>query len=89
MTITAPGQNGALTFTGTSGQVVTIHMTGNTVASVTLRLLKPDGTQLGTIWGGGNFNLANQTLPTTGTYTIVIDPTNWEVGSMNISVTSP
>ncbi|MEK6302973.1 MAG: LamG-like jellyroll fold domain-containing protein [Acidobacteriota bacterium] len=89
VTIAVPGQNGALTFAGTSGQVVTIHMAGNTVASVTLRLLKPDGTQLGTIWGGGNFNLANQTLPATGTYTIVIDPTNWEVGSLNINVTSP
>jgi hypothetical protein len=89
VTITAPGQNGTLTFAGTAGQVVTVRMTGNTIPIVTLKLFKPDGSQLGTIWGSGNFNLANQTLPTTGTYTILIDPSTTSTGNANINVTSP
>jgi YD repeat-containing protein len=90
VTVTVPGQNGTVTFAGTSGQVVTIHLTGNSMSSTTtLRLFKPDGTQLGTIYGGGNFNLANQTLPVTGTYSIFIDPSGTGTGSANISVTSP
>jgi len=90
VTITVPGQNGTVTFAGTAGQVVTIHLTGSTMSTATtLRLFKPDGTQLGTIYGGGNFNLANQTLPVTGTYSILIDPSGTGTGSANINVTSP
>jgi hypothetical protein len=38
-----PGQNGTLTFTATAGQQVTVRMTGNTIASVKVRLFRPDG----------------------------------------------
>ena len=36
-----------------------------------------------------NFNLATQTLATSGTYTIVIDPSSTNAGSINLGVTSP
>jgi hypothetical protein len=36
-----------------------------------------------------SFNLATQTLPTTGTYTIVVDPPGATTGSINVSVTNP
>jgi hypothetical protein len=37
----------------------------------------------------GSFNLSTQTLPVTGTYTIVIDPSDANIGSIVVSVTSP
>src|SRR5262249_18896345 len=88
--ITAPGQNAQLTFDGTSGQQVTVRITNNTITESTVLLLKPDGATLAScVFCGGNFNLATQTLPTTGTYTISIDPRFAYVGSMSVSVTSP
>jgi YD repeat-containing protein len=90
VTITTPGQNGQLTLDGTSAQQVTVRITSNTMSLVTVKLLKPDGTTLTmSTTGASSFNLAQQTLPTTGTYTIKIDPNTFNTGSMNVSVTSP
>lgn len=90
VTTTTAGQNALITFSGTSGQQVTVRMTGNTMGSTTVKLLKPDGSQL-TISSSSasSFNLSTQTLPTTGTYTIVIDPTKAATGSISVSVTNP
>ena len=61
-----------LTFTGTQGQQVTVRLTGNTMGYTTVTLKKPDLTTLtATATSGSNFNLPTQTLPTTGTYTVV------------------
>jgi YD repeat-containing protein len=86
-----PGQNAALTFSGTAGQQATVHVTGNTMGTVTVSLLKPDGTSLtsATTFGGTTLNLATQTLPVTGTYTIKIDPGGFGTGSMSVSVSNP
>ena len=56
------------------GQQVTVRVTSNTFGWVTARLKRPDGTVLTSLQGFGNFNLPTQTLPTTGTYTIEVDP---------------
>jgi hypothetical protein len=57
---------------------------------VTVVLKKPDGSQLtATTSGAGTFNLATQTLPTTGTYTVTVNPDQFNTGSLNLSVTSP
>lgn len=85
-----PGQNGTLTFTGTATQQVTVRLTGNTYGQVTVKLLKPDGSQLlSSTSSASNFNLTTQTLPTSGTYTIVIDPVSANTGTINVSVTNP
>jgi len=90
VTTTVPGQNATVTFSGTSGQQVTVHVTSNTMSTVTVKLLKPDGSTLTTTTSGSaSFNLATQTLSVTGTYTISIDPSGANIGSMNVSVTSP
>lgn len=90
VTLNTPGQNGQVTFSGTSGQQVTVRVTSNTIVGVTVKLLKPDGSQLTSSFSSSSsFNLAQQTLPTTGTYKIVIDPSGTNAGSMNVSVTSP
>ena len=84
------GQNARVAFAGAAGQQVTVRVVGNTITGVTVRLRRPDGTEI-TSTGSSNssFNLATQTLPTTGTYTIIVDPNGTNTGSLNISVTNP
>jgi YD repeat-containing protein len=90
VTITTAGQNASLTFSGTSGQLMTVSMTGNTMSTTTVKLLKPDGSQLTASTSVlGSFNLAQQTLPVTGTYTVVVDPSKANTGSINVAVTNP
>jgi YD repeat-containing protein len=89
VTTTVAGQNARLTFSGTSGQQATVHVTSNTMGFVRVTLLKPDGTSLTSTFTSGSFNLATQTLPVTGTYTITIDPDSFNTGSMSVSVTNP
>jgi hypothetical protein len=78
------------TFSGTAGQQITVRVTGNTIATVAVKLLKPDGTQLtSSTNGASSFNLATQTLPVSGTYTVVVDPTAANTGSLTLTATSP
>jgi hypothetical protein len=88
--LSAPGQNGTVTFAGTAGQQVTVRLTSNTFGWVTVKVLRPDGTQLTSLnapWS--SFNLTTQTLPTSGTYTILIDPGGVNTGSISVRVTNP
>jgi hypothetical protein len=87
VTIVDPGQNAALTFSGTASQQVTVQITSNTIGTVTVKLLKPDGSQLTTTTSGSSsFNLSTQTLPTTGTYTITINPSQSNTGSLTVTL---
>jgi YD repeat-containing protein len=90
LTTTTPGQNARATFAGTASQPVTVHLTGSGMGWVTVTLLKPDGTVLtsaSAFWS--DFDLSTQTLPTSGTYTIVIDPWVANIGSITVNVTNP
>jgi YD repeat-containing protein len=90
VTLSTPGQSGYFEFSGTAGQQVTVRVTGNNIASVNVGLIKPDGTTL--TWkasSASSFNLTTQTLPTTGTYVISINPPSTNTGSLSVSVTSP
>jgi len=90
VSLPAPGQNASYTMSGTLGQQATVRVTGSTFNCVTVTLLKPDGTTLtSTFTCGSNFNLATQTLPVTGTYTIKVDPNGATPGSLSLSVTNP
>jgi len=87
---TVPGQNAKVTFAGTSGQVVTVRITNNAIGLITVKLLKPDGTQVtSSISSSANFNMTTQTLNATGTFTVSIDPSGNKIGAMNVRVTSP
>jgi YD repeat-containing protein len=89
-TITTPGQRALYTFSGAASQQVTVQVTSNTITGVWVRILKPDGSTLyQTSSTASSFNLATQTLPTTGTYTVVIDPETTKTGSLNVNLTSP
>jgi len=90
LTTTVPGQNGNITFSGTSGQLATVRIASSTLSCVTVTLVKPDGTTLTSVFTcSGTFNLTQQTLPATGTYTIKVDPNSSQIGSANVSVTNP
>jgi hypothetical protein len=88
LTTSTPGQNAIATFSGTASQQVTVHLTNNW-SWVTLKLLKPDGTVLVSTTSLFDFNLATQTLPTTGTYTVVVDIAGSFTGSVTVSVSTP
>ena len=88
--LTVVGQNASYTMSGTAGQQATVRVTSNTMSCVRVTLLKPDGTSMtNTFSCGGSFNLATQTLPVTGTYTITVDPSGTNTGSLSLSVTNP
>jgi hypothetical protein len=90
LTTNAPGQNARLTFAGTAGQQVTVRVTGSTYSCVRVTLLKPDNTSVTNVFScGSSFNLSTQTLPTTGTYAVTVDPNSASIGSISVRVTSP
>jgi YD repeat-containing protein len=85
--ITVPGQNSSFTFTGTSGQVVTLRGTGNTITCGNFVLLWPGG-------GGTSQSPCTTTFSMgvtlqTGTHTLIFDPSNANTGNVNLSVTQP
>lgn len=88
LTTTAPGQNAIPTFSGTSNQQVSVALTSNTMGTVAVTLLKPDGTTLtSTTLAASSITLSTQTLPTTGTYSLKIDASGASIGSITVSVT--
>ena len=88
LTMTVPGQNGRLSFSGVAGRRVSLKLTDVTIgpssySSAKVSILNPNGTTLvGPAYFGtsGGF-LDVKTLPSTGTYTILIDPQSTSVGS--------
>jgi hypothetical protein len=87
---TVPGQNAKVTFAGSSSQQVTVRITNNTMGLVTVKLLKPDGSQQAlSISSSASFNMTTQTLNATGTFTVSIDPSGNRIGAMDVRVTSP
>jgi hypothetical protein len=93
VTITTPGQNANLTFSGAAGQQVSVLASGITFPgcpSSRISILKPDGTELaGTNPCGSSLSLGNQTLPVAGTYTIRVNPNGANTGSATLTLTSP
>jgi hypothetical protein len=90
VTTTQPGQNGSLTFTGTAAQQVAVHWTSNTIGSVFVKLLSTNGTTVlaQALTSASSFDMPLVALPATGTYTISIDPSSVNTGSITLSVTA-
>jgi uncharacterized membrane protein affecting hemolysin expression len=88
--ISRVGQRARLTFDGTATQQATVRLTSNSMGSVNVALLNLDGNPLtSSTSSAGSFSLSTQTLPATGTYTILVDPASTNTGSINVAVTSP
>src|SRR5664280_495554 len=87
LNITTPGQNGSVTFSGHTGQRISMQADSNGLwfwASVK----NPDGTVLvqPTIAGSGHNYIDVFTLPQTGTYTIFVDPYQATTGLIDVTV---
>ena len=90
VTISRPGQNANLTFTGVAGQRITVFLSANTVPSATVSVLTSAGISLQTISvASGSSNLPTVTLPANGTYTLSINPDTAGTGSFTVLITNP
>lgn len=81
--IARPGQTARYTFSGTAAQLLRLNWTGTSVSIpgstiVAVSILKPDGSTLtSTSFGtGATSGVDIATLPSTGTYTVVLNPAN-------------
>jgi hypothetical protein len=82
--------NARLTFSGASGQHVTVRLTADSIASAKLSILRPGGTTLaGPVTRGLSGGTLAATLPAAGVYTILIDPVTYRTGTVTAAVTSP
>jgi len=90
ISLTKAGQTARYTFSGTSGQWLSLGFTSVTIASGTVTLLNPSGSPLTStsVTSSGGGLEPSSTLPTTGTYTIVIDPAGTNTGSITLKLMS-
>jgi YD repeat-containing protein len=88
VTTTTPGQNGRLTFSGTSGHRVSLK--ASTGPAGAFRILKPNGTELasGSLSGAFATFIDAQTLPDTGTYTVLVDYSGTLTGTVTLTLYS-
>jgi len=87
------GQNATETFAGTAGQKVSLNMTAvsvgsNPISGTKVTILKPDATTLvaATDVGTTGKFIEPVTLPTTGNYTIKVDPQGANTGGITLSL---
>lgn len=100
-TTTNPGQNIRLTFNGTTGQVVSAAFTNDTYPhGINVSLLDPTGATIrNTSSSGvannafldaahycGSYPCSQVTLPSNGIYTLFLDPTGADVGSIQTTL---
>lgn len=90
-TLSVPGQRARYTFDGTAGQRVNLGITGVSILSSTVSILRPDGTkwESTTIGPSGGSLDPLTALPETGTYTVMVEPMSNYTGSMTLAISSP
>ncbi|HEX2051789.1 MAG TPA: VWA domain-containing protein [Actinomycetota bacterium] len=87
VTTTVPGQNAKLTFDGVQGRRISLKVTGSTLSQAYVRVYRPDGVELANApFGTSGTFIDVKTLPATGTYSILVDPSNSYVGSATVTL---
>jgi YD repeat-containing protein len=88
VSITAPGQNAAITFSGTAGQQISLNLSSVTITGSNVSIINPDGSTLTSLTGVGTSGafIDAKTLPATGTYRIFIDPNIAYTGSVTLTL---
>jgi YD repeat-containing protein len=88
LTIGTPGQNGQVTFDGTAGQHVSLNISDVSIVNSNVYIYDPNGFSLvyGTYVNTSGKLFSNLTLPTDGTYRIVIDPYGNPTGDMTLAL---
>ncbi|MFZ0747963.1 MAG: pre-peptidase C-terminal domain-containing protein, partial [Pyrinomonadaceae bacterium] len=88
-TVAIPTANkvGMVIFDGAAGERVSLKISSVTLSNSNVTIYKPDGTTLVStpVTTAGTF-IEPQTLPLSGTYTILVDPTGTATGSMLINL---
>jgi YD repeat-containing protein len=83
--ISRPGQRARLTFTGTAGQRLTLGFPdASPFDSITVT--NPDGTTLAAYTGSSDLSLVMPPLPTTGSYSILVDPRYADTRNMTLTM---
>ena len=92
---TVPGQAARVSFTGSASQSVTIAV-GETESTPSggcyrITVLEPDGSTIlrGDSSCNASYSSGSLTLPSAGSYTIVVSPTGTTIGTYSIGVTTP
>src|SRR5262249_15237673 len=86
-TIATPGQTARLSFDGTAGQKVSVTSSSSLTTCWTLAILKPDGTNLTSIFTCSSSTFIDtQTLPVSGSYTVLIDPSGNGTGQTTVNL---
>jgi RHS repeat-associated protein len=96
VSLSSPGQNGALTFSGTSGDRVFVTASTGTLSatgtgSVIVNLLSPSGGNIGStsvITSNLSHYIDTTTLTSTGTFTVQVDPQGDTTGTTTITLYS-
>lgn len=93
ITLATPNQNARLTFNGIANRQVVLSLSGVSIgtspfSTAKVSIYKPDGSVLlaPTDFGTTGLSLAPIILPVTGTYVILIDPTNLNTGSVTVKL---
>jgi len=90
ITLDRPGRTARYTFSGTSAQTLRLNWANTSVSggTVTVAVLRPDGSVLnsGTYTNGTTGGMDITALPSTGTYTVVLDPSTINTTTADISV---
>jgi hypothetical protein len=89
VTTVIPGQNLIRSFVGTAGQRVFLNMTGKTFIQCSVDVKKPDGSYLYIQLMPNSWSSAfmdSTTLPVSGTYTILVDPSYEFTGSITMTL---
>jgi subtilisin family serine protease len=86
VTMTAPGQNAALSFSGQAGKRVSLRVAAS-CCQITVTIKNPDGTTLATgIFAGSGGFIDTKSLTQTGTYTVVVDPATTATGGVTLQL---
>ena len=85
---TVPGQAARVLFTGAAGQRISAQISGATFSFALLSVVKPDGTALGSnrFIGPGSTFVDTTTLPSSGTYALLVDPNGASTGSATVQL---
>lgn len=82
-----PGKIGLVLFDAVAGQRIGMRLSRTTMESGTISILKPDGATHASIrWSAGSEFIDAPALPSTGTYTILVEPAASLAGSVDIGL---
>jgi hypothetical protein len=85
--IEQPGQNARVRFVGTAGQRLSVRISSNSSSRVTIKLLSETGGLLAsTTSSEPAFTLSPGPMPSTGSFVVVVDPADMNVGQLAVSL---